>query len=419
VTSVRAGEPGASSVAEPDIGGHWRPEFDGVVEEFRRNFTDRGEVGASLCVRLDGQSAIDVWGGVADPVTGRRWEQDTVCVVFSSTKGALAMIAHLMAQAGELDLDAPVVQFWPEYGQSGKAETSVSMLLDHSAGVPVLREPVKDDALEDWDYMVARIEAETPWWEPGTRHGYHPLTFGFTVGEVLRRVAGMPLGDIVRTRLAEPLGIDFWLGLPENIEPRVAPIQKATTRPGRSAFDTAMRRERGSIPNLFGFNSGMWPRGGFNTRAGHVAQIGAAGGITNARGLAGLYAPASRPGSAGPVTVGPATAARMGTVFRQGEDATLLVPTAFSQGFMLPVDNRHQHGPGFSVLMGPHAFGHIGSGGSFGFADPDHGLSVGYVMNQQGAGLLGNDRGEALVECLYAALGAPLGSGDTGALPTS
>lgn len=389
-----------------------------MLDQFRRNFAELGEVGASLCVLVDGQPVIDIWGGVADPGSGTRWERDTVCVVFSSTKGALAMIAHLMAQAGELDLNAPVVEIWPEYGYSGKATTTVTMLLDHSAGVPVLRQPVKDDALEDWDYMVARIEAEEPWWEPGTRHGYHALTFGFTVGEVLRRVTGMQLGEIVRTRLAEPLGIDFWLGLPASIEPRVAPIQRATSRPGPSAFDTAMHRDRGSISNLFAFNSGMWPRGGFNTRSGHVAQIGAAGGITNARGLAGLYAPASRPGSAGSVTVEPSTAERMRTVFRCGDDATLLVPTAFSQGFMLPVDNRHRHGPGTSVLMGPRAFGHIGSGGSFGFADPEHGLSVGYAMNQQGSGLFGNERGEALVESIYAAaLGAPLRPGGPGGHP--
>lgn len=380
-----------------------------MLEQFRRNFIERGEVGASLCVLVDGLPAIDLWGGVADPATGTRWDRDTVCVVFSCTKGALAMIAHLMAQAGELDLAAPVVESWPEYGSSGKAATTVSMLLDHSAGVPVLRQPVKDDALEDWDYMVARIEAEEPWWEPGTRHGYHALTFGFTVGEVLRRVAGMPLGEIVRTRLAEPLGIDFWLGLPASIEPRVAPIQPARARPGPSAFQTAMRQDRGSIPNLFAFNSGAWPRGGFNTRAGHVAQIGAAGGITNARGLAGLYAAASQPGSAtGAMTVSASTAERMGTVSRRGDDATLLVPTAFSQGFMLAVDNRDRYGPGTSVLMGPRSFGHIGSGGSFGFADPEHGVSVGYAMNQQGSGLFGNERGEALVQSLYAALGSPL-----------
>ena len=357
---------------------------------------------------VDGQPVVDIWGGTADPVSGSPWEQDTVCVVFSSTKGALAMIAHLMAQAGELDLDAPVVEIWPAYGQAGKAGTTVSMLLDHSAGVPVLRQPVKDDALYDWDYMVARIEAEKPWWEPGTRHGYHPLTFGFTVGEVLRRVTGMQLGDIIRTQLAEPLGIDFWLGLPESAEPRVAPIQSPTSRPGRSAFDSAMRRDRGSIQNLFVFNSGTWPRDGVNTRAGHLAQIGAAGGITNARGLAGLYAPASRPGSPGAVIVEPATAERMGSAFQSGEDATLLLPTAFSQGFMLPVDNRASSGRGSSVLFGPRAFGHLGSGGSFGFADPHNGVSVGYAMNQQGPGLLGNDRGDALVEALYAALGAPL-----------
>ncbi|MET3807615.1 CubicO group peptidase (beta-lactamase class C family) [Nakamurella sp. UYEF19] len=360
-----------------------------------------------MSVRLRGEAVVDLWGGLADPATGRGWERDTVCVVFSSTKGALALLAHLMATSGELDLSWPVSKIWPEYAQAGKGGTTVSMLLDHSAGVPVLRDPVKDDALLDWDYMVGRLEAETPWWEPGTVHGYHPLTFGFTVGEVLRRVGGMDLGDLLRTRLAEPLGLDFWLGLPAEIEPRVAPILPATSRPDPSPFQTAVRHERGSIPNLFAFNSGTWPRTGFNSRAGHLAQIGAAGGITNGRGLSGLYAAAAVPGE-GPLPFDRITLAQMAQPFRKGDDRTLLVPTRFSQGFMLAVDNRAGFGQGCSVRMGPQAFGHIGSGGSFGFADPEHGLSVGYAMNQQGSGLLGNERGEALVEQIYSSLGAPL-----------
>jgi CubicO group peptidase (beta-lactamase class C family) len=378
-----------------------------VLEEFRRNFTERGEVGASLGVQVHGVPVVDLWGGLADQATGRVWERDTVCVVFSSTMGALALLAHLMASTGELDLSWPVSRIWPGYAQSGKAGTTISMLLDHSAGVPVLREPFKDGALEDWEYMIARIEAETPWWKPGSARGYHPLTFGYTVGEVLRRVGGMDLGDVLRTRLAEPLGLDFWLGLPAEIEPRVAPILLPTSRPGPSPFDTAVRRDRGSIPNLFAFNSGTWPRAGFNTRAGHLAQIGAAGGITNGRGLSGLYATVAAP-QGGPVSWDRAGIARMARPFRTGQDRTLLIPTRFSQGFMLPVDNRTHHGPGSSVLMGSEAFGHIGSGGSFGFADPAHGLSVGYAMNQQGPGLLGNERGEALVEQIYRSLGAPL-----------
>jgi len=361
-----------------------------------------------MCVTVDGRTVVDLWGGTADPATGSAWQRDTVCVVFSSTKGALATVAHLMVQAGELNPAAPVTDIWPEYGRAGKGGTTVAMLLDHSAGVPVLREPVKDDALEDWDYMVARLEAEPPWWKPGTRHGYHPLTFGFTVGEVLRRVAGAQIGEILRTRLAEPLGLDFWLGLPESVEPRVASIQPPRTRPRPSAFDTAMRRDRGSIQNLFGFNSGAWPRTGINTRTGHAAQIGAAGGITNGRGLAGLYAPAARPGTPGPVVVDASTAIRMARPSREGVDLTMLIPTRFSTGFMLPMDNRAAYGPDASVLMGPRAFGHCGAGGSFGFADPEHAMSVGYAMNQQGAGMLINDRGVALIEALYAALGSPL-----------
>lgn len=381
-------------------GGTVDPQFAAVAEEFERNFTERGEVGASACVMVDGRAVVDVWGGIADPLTGRRWGRDTVCVVFSCTKGALSMIAHLMVQHGELDLDARVAELWPEYAQAGKEATTVSMLLDHSAGVPVLRAPVKDDALEDWAYMVARIEAEEPFWTPGTRHGYHALTFGFTVGEVLRRVGGADLGQLIRTHLAEPLELDFWLGLPESVEPRVAPIQLPRTRPAPSAFDTAVRKQRGSIANLFAFNSGTWPRTGVNTRAGHQALIGAAGGITNGRGLAGLYASVAQPTD----LFRSDTVERMARTSRAGMDETLLLPTRFSEGFMLAMDNRATYGPDSSVLMGAQAFGHCGSGGSIGFADPAHGLSFGYAMNQHGPGLLLDARGVALVEALYACL---------------
>ena len=173
---------------------------------------------------MGGETVVDLWGGVADPKTGAPWNKDTVSIVFSCTKGATALCAHVLASRGKLDLDAPVVELWPEFGQHGKEHVTTRMMLDHSAGVPALRAPVKDSGPYEWDYMTARLADEVPFWPPGTRNGYHGFTFGWTVGEMVRRASGKSLGTFFREEVAGPLGLDFWIGLPEEIEPRVAPI---------------------------------------------------------------------------------------------------------------------------------------------------------------------------------------------------
>jgi CubicO group peptidase (beta-lactamase class C family) len=393
------------------------PGFERVAEAFQQNFDSKGEVGASVCVTVGGATVVDLWGGAADPKTGAPWTRDTVSIVFSCTKGATALCAHVLASRGKLDLDAPVVELWPEFGQKGKERVTTRMMLDHSSGVPALRAPVKDSGPYEWDYMTARLAEEEPFWPPGTRNGYHGFTFGWTVGEMVRRASGRSLGAFFRDKVTAPLGLDFWIGLPEEIEARVAPVipyvYKASDAKTPFMVDLATRRD--SIAALFYFNVGAWRTGGANTRAGHAAEIGAANGITNARGLAGMYAPLANDGlmRGGGKLVDGKTLARMGEVSTAThDDATLRIPTRFAPGFMKSMDNRKRSlgaklfGEDVdSVIMGSAAFGHVGAGGSLGFADPAAGLSFGYTMNRMGPGLLMNERGQALVDAAYLSLG--------------
>ena len=400
------------SLAQGRIQGFCTPEFSGVLEAFQRNFAAGQEVGASVCVRIAGKVAVDLWGGFMDEGRTQPWRDDTVSIVYSCTKGATALCAHLLAERGLLDYDAPVSRYWPEFARHGKEAVTVRMMLDHSAGVPALRDPVKPNGMYDWDYMVERLAAEQPFWPPGTRNGYHGLTFGWTVGELVRRISGKSLGQFFQDEIAQPLGIDFWIGLPEEIETPVAPIVRHVWPKDKelTPFLKAMIGEPKSLPSLFFVNTGGYMPGGVNTREGHAAEIGAANGITNARGLSGMYAPLA---AGGGKFVSAGRLAEMSRVsMATHDDATLMIPTRFALGFMKSMDNRRRSagarilGPHIdSVLLGEQAFGHVGAGGSIGFADPECGLAFAYTMNQMGPGLLLNERGQALVDAAYRALG--------------
>jgi CubicO group peptidase (beta-lactamase class C family) len=389
-----------------------KPGFERVAEAFQKNFTDRGEVGASVSVTVGGETVVDLWGGIADRKSGAAWHKDTVSIVFSCTKGATALCAHILASQGKLDLDAPVVELWPEFGQHGKEHVTTRMMLDHSAGVPALRARIKNSGPYEWDYMTGLLAAEEPFWPPGTRNGYHGFTFGWTVGEMVRRASGQSLGAFFQEQVAKPLGIDFWIGLPEAIEPRVAPIltYPLKAEDAKTPFLRDLGTNKTSIPFLFYMNVGAWRSGGANTREGRAAEIGAANGVTNARGLAGMYAPLTAGGGR---LVDGTTLTRMAEVsMATHDDATLRIPTRFALGFMKSMDNRKRSlgarlfGEDVdSVILGSAAFGHVGAGGSLGFADPVAGLSFGYTMNQMGPGLLMNARGQSLVDAAYLSLG--------------
>jgi len=380
-----------------DIAGEVTSRFAGVRTAFEDNFTRRGDVGAAVAVYQDGHKVVDLWGGLADRRAGRPWEEDTLALVFSSTKGVTAIATHLLAQRGLLDLDALVVDYWPEFGAEGKDRIPVRWLLSHRAGLPAFDDllPV-DDALA-WTPAVEALAAQRPLWEPGTAHGYHAVTFGWLVGEVVRRATGRRLSQVVADELAGPLGLDLWIGLPESEEPRVSRLVSAPP-PDRETLATIppdqLRRlqaflDPGSL-TLRALNVTR-PPFNFNSPAVHAAELPAANGITTARSLAKLYAAAIGEVD-GQRLLDPATVAAATVEQSSGPDRVLLVDNRFGSGFFLP--------SAFSPLMGPRSFGHAGAGGSLAFADPDTGVAFAYVMNQMQQNLGGDSRTAGLVDAV-------------------
>lgn len=390
------------------IAGDCDQRFALVREEFERNFAERGEVGGSVCITVDGETVVDLWGGVADPATGRPWERDTIGVVWSCTKGATSLCAHVLASRGQLSLDAPVSAYWPEFARNGKQAVTVRMLLAHQAGVAAFREPIPDTGYCDWDLIAGRLADQAPLWAPGTRHGYHALTFGHLVGEVVRRVTGSTLGAFFRDEVAAPRGIDLWIGLPAEHEPRVA----ATVPAGMPAqgteipsFYRSAMADPTSIAALVLMNSGsvFAPRW-IDTREAHEAELPAFGGIGNARALAAMYRALAIGGDG---LVDAEELAEMGAVTSATSvDAVMLVPTRWSTGFVKSVDNSAR-GPGDrdGVVLSEEAFGHVGMGGSIGFVDPRARMSFGYTMNRQGMAVGLDARGQGLIDAAYGVLG--------------
>ena len=378
------------------VQGHYDPAFKRVRKVFEQNFTDRGEVGASVCLRdAKGRVLIDLWGGTrADQKTA--WGRDTMSIVFSCTKAATALCAQVLIDRGDLDPDALVTRYWPEFGANGKDKTTVRDMLGHRSGVPALRAPVKAGGFLDFDYVTERLAEETPFWEPGTAHGYHMITFGWTVGELVRRVSGKSLGQFFRDEIATPYGVDFHIGLPDSEFSRVSKllVHKPSATDVPSAFVQAMLADPAGLQALAFGNTGGWY---FDTPDSWRAEIGGAGGISNARGLSAMFGTifGKKP------LLSKARIDALRTPVSDGMDTTLRIPTCFGEGFMLSTDNRDLPGVGQSAVLGDGAFGHDGMGGSIGFADPDAGISFGYTMNKMGDGILLNDRGQLLIDAVY------------------
>jgi CubicO group peptidase (beta-lactamase class C family) len=392
--------------------------FSAVQDEFVANFIERGEIGASVSLTFEGETLVDLWGGVArrgkDGAADTPWAEDTVCVVASTTKGATAICANMLAERGELDLNAPVIEYWPEYGVHGKQDTRVSMFLDHSAGLPALKTKVKEGGFLDFDYMADLLANEEPFWQPGTSVGYHGATYAWTVGNIIRRATGRTLSEFFATEVAGPLGVDFHIGVPDDkidaVYARTARLTPPTLDPNAkpSVFTEVLLSDRQSAPNLFLFNTG---NAAFGSKEAIQAEIGSATGVTNGRAVAKLYRPVANGGVwDGVKLMGADTITNMGRVWSATEfDMTLCQPTRFGLGFMKSMDNRKLDGEkAYSSYVVPEsALGHVGAGGSVGFADPDAGLSFGYVMNKQGPGILLNERGQSLVNAAYASIGKP------------
>jgi len=370
------------------VEGRCEAGFEPVRDAFARNFADYREVGAACCVYVDGQPVVDVWGGVADVATHRPWAEDTIVLVYSSTKGVTATAANLLIERGELDVDAPVAEYWPEFAVAGKDNLRVRSVLSHQAGLPVVDGEFTLDDVLAWQPIVDALAAQEPRWKPGTTHGYHMRTYGWLVGELVRRVTGRTIGRFVADEVVEPLGLEFWIGLPEEQEPRCATLVPA----GDSDLvellpEGTLLRE--AIPNpggLFAYDE-RW-----NTRPFHAAELPSSNGIGDARSLARLYA-ALIGEVDGVRLLKPETLTAAATPQARGLDEVLMIETAYGLGFMLP--------PSLDASAGTGAFGHAGAGGSLAMADPDAGFAFAYVMNQLRFDPVRYPRASNLVRAVY------------------
>jgi len=377
--------------------------FEGVREVFERNFAKDLEIGAAFSAYHRGQPVVDLWGGVTDPDSGDLWAEDTLVLVFSTTKGATAICAHQLAQAGRLDVDAPVAACWPEFAAAGKAEMPVSYLLSHRAGLAWIEEPLGLDAVLAWDPAVEALARQAPAWTPGTAHGYHAITYGYLVGEVVRRTDGRSVGTFFRDEVAAPLGLDFWIGLPEAEDGRVATLvgglagsREEVDPATRAALDQFIGPDTMLGKALTG--GGAFAEGDdvWNSRAVRVAEVPAAGGVSDARSIARMYA-ACVGEVDGIRLLDAAQFERARTRQTEGPDIVILgLDLQFGLGFIVPSS--------LVTLGGPRSFGHFGAGGSMGWADPDAQLAFGYVMNRMDLGLAGDTRSRDLVDACYAAL---------------
>jgi CubicO group peptidase (beta-lactamase class C family) len=378
--------------------------FEPVREAFAANFSEHGDIGAAVCVYQYGRPVVDLWGGVAGPKTGRPWTQDTLQLVYSATKGATATATHMLAERGALDLDAPVAKYWPEFAVNGKADIPVRWLLSHQAGLITLDQPVPLNEALAWHPMAAALAAQRPQWTPGTAHGYHGRTWGWLVGEVIRRVSGRMPGRFFADEIAAPLGLDFFIGLPADQHGRVSrmvyqrPAVDLTTVPAESVPEelrelVAAWRDPNSFSNR-AYAVTDPPEIDFDSSEIQAAELPASNGVGTARALARMYA----------ALIGEVDGVRLltpGTLSSaiaeqvRGVDQVMVTPSRFSSGYMLPTEAN--------TMAGPHSFGHTGRGGSLGFADPEHGVAFGYVMNH----IIGGPddvRATSLVEALRTSL---------------
>ncbi|MFE7574869.1 serine hydrolase domain-containing protein [Streptomyces sp. NPDC057521] len=362
--------------------------FEPVREAFAANFSQHGDIGAAVCVYQHGRPVVDLWGGVADPETGRPWTRDTLQLVYSATKGATATAAHMLAERGALDLDAPVAKYWPEFAANGKADIPVRWLLSHGAGLITLDQPVPLNEALAWHPMAAALAAQRPLWTPGTAHGYHGRTWGWLVGEVIRRVSGQTPGRFFADEVAAPLRLDFFIGLPAEQRDRVSrmvyqrPAVDLTTVPAESVPEE-LREQVAAWRDPESFSNRAYavtdPAAiDFDSLEVQAAELPASNGIGTAHGLARMYA-ALIGKVDGVRLLASETLASATKEQASGKDQVMLIPSRFSSGYMLPTE--------INPMIGPNSFGHTGRGGSLGFADPEQGIAFGYAMNNIIGGL--------------------------------
>ena len=375
------------------IQGYFDLKFEALRDAFAALFDEPQERGMALCVQVGGETVVDLWAGVADKEGQQAWHSDTILNLFSCTKTFAAVTALQLVGEGKLELDAPVARYWPEFAAAGKDKITLRHLLSHQAGLPALREMLPAEALYDWQAMTTALAAEQPWWALGDGHGYAPITYGWLVGEVLRRVEGRGPGESIVARTAKPLGLDFHVGLADNEFDRVAIISRGKGNFGDAAAQRLLKtmmsepaamstRAFTNPPSIMtSTNKPEWRR----------MQQPAANGHGNARSLAGFYS-----GLLDGQLLESELLAELTREHAVGEDKTLLTRTRFGLGCMLdqPEVANATYG------MGPRAFGHPGAGGSIGFADPERDVAFGFVTNNLGPFVLMDPRAQKLARLL-------------------
>jgi CubicO group peptidase (beta-lactamase class C family) len=360
------------------VQGHCAAGFEPVREAFLQNFRDGLEVGAATSVVIDGEMVVDLWAGYVDAHRLHPWERDTIVQVMSTTKGLTALVANRLVERDLLDLDAPVAKYWPEFAQAGKESLPVRYLLTHQAGLPALDNWQPAGTLHNWATMTDLLARQKPLWEPGSSFGYHAVTFGFLVGEVIRRVTGKTVGQLIREEIAGPLGVDFELGVGADLDVRVAELLTAPPAPPgvKDMYSIVTADPMGLLGRTFAVSIPS-PETGFNARAARACEMPGTNGHTTARALAKIYGGLARGGQIdGHQLLSPEGLARATEKQVGGIERVSMADMHFALGFML---RRPQ-----ADILGSGAFGHPGFGGSEGLADPERKLGFGYVMNQLG-----------------------------------
>jgi len=377
-----------------EVRGECDERFAAVRQTLEATLADGRDVGASACVVVDGEVVVDIWGGHADAERTVPWERDTIINVWSTTKTMTALCALILADRGEIDLDAPVADVWPEFKANGKEQVLVRHLLGHTAGLPSWTEPVDAELLYDWERACSLLADQAPWWEPGTASGYHAVTQGYLVGEVVRRASGKSLGTFFREEVAEPLGADFHIGTGPEHDDRCArvipPPSLADQLAGADPESIALRAL--SNPNLQAEQS--WEE------AWRRAEIPAAGGHGNARSVATVQAAVSHGGEVfGTRLLSEAGAERIFEEQASGTDLVLGIPLTLGIGFGINSEET-------PLSPNPRTCFWGGWGGSLVVNDLDARMTVAYVMNRMGMGTVGDDRGIGVLLGAYQGLAA-------------
>jgi len=361
-----------------EVFGYCDEKFEAAQDAFIDNFEQHGEVGASTSVVVEGEKVVDIWAGYMDEAKTKPWQEDTIVQVMSCSKGITSLLVHQLAEQGKIDLDEPVVKYWPEFAQAGKDNIPVRYLLSHQAGLPAPDQMLPPGSTSNWEIMVETLATQAPVWRPGEKFGYHAATFGWLVGNVIRRATGRTVGELIQEFIVSPLDVEFLLGFGPEFDPRVADILPTPPPPpGTTTLETLAAQDPNALLIRAFVPAIPSPEFGPNSRASRAAEQPATNGHTNARSLAKIYGNlvSDRSNLLSVDSLSRATEKQVG-----GIDEVMQADVYFGLGFMLARPTTE--------TVGPKAFGHFGYGGSVGLADPEIKLGFGYTMNQLGLGLV-------------------------------